>query len=178
MALALVGLVAAVGVVVFVLTRSDDEGPSITTDRPTAEPDDRPTPAERPTATATPAADLVRVPEVAGLDEIQASDLLANAGFVPVVATHCFAFASGSSPAGGTRSAEGAVVEVVFDPCVVPDFVGLSLEQSVALIDVLVALRIEWPDHCQPIVLGQSIAPGTVVEPGTTIFLDMPPPPC
>ncbi len=186
-ALAVVGLLVVVGVVVFAMTRSDDDpDPRITTDRPTAEPDDRPTaepddrptPTERPRATPTQAADLALVPEVAGLDEFQASSLLTNAGFVPVVATHCFAFASGSLPAGGTRLAEGAVVEVVFDPCVVPDFVGLTLDQSIALVDILVALRIEWPDHCQPIVLGQSIAPGTVVEPNTTVFLELPPPPC
>ena len=115
----------------------------------------------------------------AGLDEVQASTLLTNAGFVPVVATHCYTFASGTAPASGTRLAEGSVVEVVFEPCVVPDFVGLTLDQSVAIVNELVALRIEWPDHCEPIVTGQSIAPGTVVEPlNATVFLDMPQPPC
>ena len=104
---------------------------------------------------------------------------LTEAGYVPVVATHCFVFATGSVPAAGTRLAAGAVVEVVFDPCVVPDFVGLTLEEAVALVDVIGAMRIEWPDHCEPIVLGQSIAPGTVVDPlSSTVFLDLRPPPC
>lgn len=197
---ALLGLAAVIAIAAgaLVLTRDDggsdpDPTPRVSTAEPTAAPtvepttppeqptlepvtqDPTPLPTPVPTTTPTPAGSGPIVPSVVGLDEIAATTALTNAGYVPVVNPHCFLEAAGTFPAAGAELSLGSMVEVVFEPCIVPDFVGLTLDEAVALVQDINAMRIEWPAHCDDVVLGQSIAAGTIVAPfSTTIFLDLP----
>ena len=189
--IALLGVAAVIVVIagVVALTRGDggtSTAPTATsTPAPTAAPTtdqaEVPTAAPTadevasPTATPSPPPPLPTVPDITGLDETAARDALSGRGYVPVVTPHCHTVASGSVPAAGAERRVGTDVAILFDPCVVPDFVGMRLPQATALVEELVGIGIEWPNHCDDIVVGQSVAPGTVVEPfSTTVTLDLP----
>lgn len=176
--LGLLGVAAVLGVVALAITFMDDDGPS----GPAAEPTPRPTAAEvaEPTPTATsgplpPPGTGPIVPDVSGLTAEIAGQTLAVAGYNWFNDAHCWPFASGSDPAAGTPLPPGRTVQVLFDPCVIPDYVGLSLDQAVEITERLIAVRIEWPAHCEPVVIGQSVPAGTEVEPfSTVVLLDLP----
>jgi hypothetical protein len=115
------------------------------------------------------------VPSVIGLTEADARESLEAEGYLVRVPPHCFDRVSGQDPASGTPLDDGSFLELTFDPCVVPDFVGLSLPTARSIVedDFVVGLLISWPEHCDDLVLGQSIAPGVTVEPGTEVALEL-----
>ena len=96
-------------------------------------------------------------------------------GFVAATDPHCFEEVSGQEPAGGTVLQPGGVVELSFDPCVVPDFVGLRLPSARSIVEdeFVTGLLISWPAHCDDVIIGQSIAAGETVEPGTNVELSL-----
>ena len=115
------------------------------------------------------------VPTVIGVSTAEATAALEAHGFAVSTAPHCFDTVAGQDPAGGVEADPGTVIELTFDPCVVPDFTGLRLDSAISIVEdeFVTGLLISWPDHCEDVVLGQSIAQGTTVEPGTTVELTL-----
>lgn len=118
---------------------------------------------------------LQTVPTVAGQLVDDAFEVITAAGLDPLFDPHCHQTVAGTSPAAGTSLAPGAPVELLFDPCIVPDFVDLQLSDAIAIIEEIDGLGIEWPNHCDTTIIGQSVPAGTVVPPfTTTVVLDLP----
>jgi hypothetical protein len=146
--------------------------------QPTATPSPTSTPSPVPTATPFPTATpppLPTVPLVSGLPVDDAVSAVTSAGFSPFFNNHCYQIVAGTNPAAGSPVATGTSVELLFDPCVVPDFTNLQLSEAIALIEEIEGMSIEWPNHCDTTIIGQSVAPGTVVPPfSTTVVLELP----
>jgi beta-lactam-binding protein with PASTA domain len=115
------------------------------------------------------------VPNVVGAAAADARAALESDGYMVVTEPHCFDQVSGQIPAGGADLDDGGRVELLFEPCVVPDFVGLRLAAAISIVEneFVTGLLISWPEHCEDVILGQSIPPGTTVEPGTEVRLTM-----
>ncbi len=179
--LALLGLAALALVVslAVVLQRGEDAPPEPQDDNGglVADPPAAPTPTSIAVATVpVPTPDDRRaVPDVRNIDVDTAIPLLQDAGFQPRVGDHCFVSVEDSEPPAEALLAPGSEVYLYFAPCVVPNFVGLRLPEAVALTEELVAIGIEWPDFCDDLISGQSVAPGSIVAPGsTTVTLELP----
>lgn len=115
------------------------------------------------------------VPVVAGQSVDDATRSLTAAGFTPFFNDHCYQTVVGTSPEAGRTAPPGASVELLFNPCEVPDFVNLQLDDAISIIENVEGVIIEWPEHCDTTIIGQSIAAGTIVEPfTTTVVLDLP----
>ncbi len=116
-----------------------------------------------------------QVPNVVGASTAAARTALEALDYVVVTDPHCFDVVAGQAPPGGTALDDGGRVELVFDPCVVPDFVGLDLDSAKSIVEdeFVTGLLISWPAHCDDVILGQSIAPGVTVEPGTKVELTL-----
>ena len=101
-----------------------------------------------------------------------ATALAAN-GYVVTTEPHCFDQVAGQDPAGGTVLEPGGAVALRFDPCVVPDFVGLRLPSATSIVEdeFVTGLLISWPAHCDDVIIGQSIPAGETVAPGTNVEL-------
>lgn len=135
-----------------------------------------PTTADQPVSTVDVSAlatDGSTVPDVIGLSVADARAVIAASGLDVAIPNHCFDTVVGQAPASGTAVDEERLVSVVFAPCVVPDFVGLRLPEARRIVDeeFVVGLLIDWPAHCDDLVLGQSVAAGTTVDPGTMVTL-------
>lgn len=171
-ALSGVAVLLAIAIVVVVVVRQRDNPASAPT--PVLS-----TPESVPTSEfVSPTVPLVdgEVPSIVGLTTADAQAALEDNGYRPVTRPHCYNRVAGQEPPGGTELDAGEPVELEYEPCIVPDFVGQRLADAISIVEdeVEVGLRISWPDHCDDVVLGQSIEAGTVVEPGTTIELDLP----
>jgi len=59
---------------------------------------------------------------------------------------------------------------------VVPDFGGLRLDSAKSIVedDFVTGLLISWPAHCDDVIIDQSVAAGTAVDPGTNVELSLP----
>lgn len=134
-----------------------------------------PAPTEEPPPTPDTNETTTPVPSVVGMEEDDARDLLSDAGLVPRTEPHCFSTVSSQSPPADTLVAPQSTVSLGFDECTVPDLVGLRLPQATELIEEINAIAIEWPDHCDDLITGQSVPAGTTVEPfSTTVVLELP----
>jgi Protein kinase domain/PASTA domain len=128
------------------------------------------------TTVAAPAVPAIAVPAVDGRSIGDARAALEDVGLVVSNRPACSnGVARGTEPPAGTELDGGAAVELVVDPCIVPGFVGLTLDEAVAAVEEIDGLGVSWPDHCDDVVLGQTPEPGTVVERGTEIALDLMP---
>ncbi|MFK7920004.1 MAG: protein kinase [Ilumatobacter sp.] len=116
-----------------------------------------------------------RIPSVVGLTTEEATVVAQLSGYEVAIPAHCFDEVSTQSPGTGIDAEEGAVITFGYEPCVVPNFVGLPIAEAERIVneEFVVGLVVEWPAHCDPTVLTQSVAAGEVVEPGTTVFLDL-----
>jgi beta-lactam-binding protein with PASTA domain len=158
---------------------------STTTSAAVASPAPAPAPTTVPTArrpsTRVPSpapasgSSTVIVPNVAGMRLTQATSVMAGAGLNIGWPSYCDDVVTSQSPAAGARVASGTRVAVELVPCVVPNLVGMRLEAAQAAIEAA-KLLIEWPAHCDNLVLGQSPAPGTRVDPGTKVSVQLAPP--
>ncbi|MEM9037646.1 MAG: protein kinase [Actinomycetota bacterium] len=118
---------------------------------------------------------LVTVPNVSGLSIPDARGTLQNAGFVVNSAPACSnGIAQGTSPFAGEAVAPGSTIDLAIAPCIVPNYVGLRLPDAIALSQSIDGLTISWPNHCDNLVLGQSIGAGAGVARGTNITLTLP----
>ena len=117
-----------------------------------------------------------QVPDVVGASVDDARGALEADGFVVVAELHCFDEIAGQDPVGGTELGAGEPVELLFEPCVVPDFVGLRLDSAKSIVedDFVTGLLISWPAHCDDVIIDQSVAAGTAVDPGTNVELSLP----
>ena len=158
----------------FVVVRNGDQDgdpPSTTIERATD--------STGPATTAVDIEDLATdggtFPDVAGLVTSEASAVIRASGFGVAVPAHCFDTVESQSPAAGAVADEGAVMSLRFAPCIVPDFIGLRLPEARRIVDeeFVIGLLINWPAHCDDLVLDQSLAAGTVVDPGTEIDLTL-----
>ncbi len=115
------------------------------------------------------------VPDVIGADIDAARDALAAGGYVTAVEPHCFDEVAGQVPIGGTELDAGGTVELLFEPCVVPDFVGLRLPSARSIVEdeFVTGLLISWPEHCDDVIIGQSIPAFETVAPGTNVELEL-----
>src|SRR6056297_451485 len=112
---------------------------------------------------------VVTLPNVVGRSGGVARTILEAAGLEVQRGAGCGSEVRGLDPAAGEQVERGAIVELLFEQCIVPDFVGLRLDEAVAVIEEYDGLLIEWPDHCDDVVLGQSPPAGSIVSQGTTI---------
>lgn len=115
------------------------------------------------------------VPDVVGLRTGDARSVISDSGFDVEIPSHCFDTVESQSPSAGAEADASTVVSLRFAPCVVPDFVGLRLAEAERIVndEFVVGLLISWPAHCDDVVLDQSIAAGTVVDPGTEVELTL-----
>ena len=115
------------------------------------------------------------VPDVIGADIDAASDALEAGGYAVAIEPHCFDEVAGQQPIGGTELDAGGIVELLFEPCVVPDFVGLRLPSARAIVEdeFVTGLLISWPEHCDDVIIGQSIPAFETVAPGTNVELEL-----
>jgi hypothetical protein len=114
----------------------------------------------------------VTVPNVAGMRLSQATSAMAAVGLNIGWLSHCDDVVTSQSPAAGTRVGRGTRVAVELVPCLVPNVVGMRLEAAKGTI-AAAGLRSSWADHCDDLVLGQSPAPGTRVDPGATVSVQL-----
>lgn len=151
--------------------------PPPTSPPPTSPPPTSPPPTTSPLPTTTaPAVQTVAVPDVAGLGIGDARARLSGAGFVVDSAPACSnGIAQTTAPAPGTQLEPGSLVTLAIAPCIVPNYVGLRLDDAIAISRSIDGLTISWPDFCDDVVLGQSIAGGTGVARGTNIALTLTP---
>lgn len=156
-------------------TDADDE-PAATLEEggETTEPDTT-EPEVVPTVDGRVAAIDGQVPSVVGLTTEVASQVLADSGLRVNEPAHCFDVVSSQSPTAGTVAEAGDAVTLGYEPCVVPSFVGVRLDEAARIVeeDFVVGLLISWPAHCDDLVLAQSIPAGQVVEPGTQVDLTL-----
>lgn len=157
-------------------TADDGEAPAatleeggVTTEVATTEPD-LVTTADEPVVPADG-----RVPDIVAMTTGDASQTLVDNGFEVSVPRHCFDVVSSQSPLAGVAAEPGDAVVLGYPPCVVPDFVGMRIDEAARIADeeFVVGLLVEWPPHCDDIVLAQSIPGGEIVQPGTTVFLTL-----
>ena len=115
------------------------------------------------------------VPAVVGLSTADAREVISASGFDVAIPSHCFDAIESQSPAAGAVVTDETLMSLQFAPCVVPAFVGLRLPEARRIVDeeFVVGLLINWPAHCDDLVLGQSVPAGTVVDPGTEIDLTL-----
>lgn len=115
------------------------------------------------------------VPDVVGLTTSDAREVVAQSGFDVEIPAHCFDTVESQTPTSGEAAGGAAVVSLRFAPCVVPDFVGLRLPEARRIVDeeFVVGLLINWPAHCDDLILGQSVEAGIVVEPGAIVDLEL-----
>lgn len=120
---------------------------------------------------------VVLVPDVAGASVPDAVADVRESGLdvVPVGAVCDSAVVRGSDPAGGTDVAASTAVTLEVDACIVPDFVGMRLDDAVDLILTIDGLSIGWPDYCDDVVLSQTPEAGTAVAYGTNIDIALTP---
>ena len=119
----------------------------------------------------------IALPSVAGLSVPDAVAAVEVAGLTaePVGAVCDSAVVTGSSPAAGTEVAPSEQVNFDVDACMVPDFVGMRLDDAIELILTIDGLSIGWPDFCDDVVLSQDPAAGTAVAFGTNIDIELTP---
>ncbi|MFK8022650.1 MAG: protein kinase [Ilumatobacter sp.] len=173
--LSLIALVLGAVLAVLLVQRSnpDEENAGASDPTPDTEPIDEIVDDE-PLPDAEIVDGLIVVPDLLG-DSTQRADLvLENVGLNRTLDPHCFDTVRNTDPAPGLQVEPGTHVLLIYDPCIVPDFVGLSLDDAidVAENDVVVGMTISWPAHCEDGVIAQSIAAGSEVEPGTAIELE------
>ncbi len=120
---------------------------------------------------------LVAVPEVAGSSVPDAVAEVREAGLAiePVGAVCDSAVVRGSSPAGGSEVASSTSIVLDVDACIVPDFIGMRLDDAVELILTIDGLSIGWPNYCDDVVLSQVPEAGTAVAFGTNIDIELTP---
>ncbi|MEM9516256.1 MAG: PASTA domain-containing protein, partial [Actinomycetota bacterium] len=173
-------IVAAIAIVAIVLlARGGGDGPSGSTPA-TGGSAAATTPSTAATNTSaaatTPGGDVenVVVPDVTGQSQDVARTVMTSLGLQVTRGNGCGSDVRAMIPPPDSEVESGSTVELLFEQCRVPDFVGLSLDESVALIEDYDGLFIEWPDHCDTTVTGQSPEPGTIVGQGSTVTLDLP----
>ncbi len=116
----------------------------------------------------------VDVPDVSDLALADAVTVLEERGLAVEHEPACeSAVARASTPEGGTRVDPATTVDLVIDPCVVPNFVGIRLPDAIDLIMTIDGLSISWDDYCDDLVLGQEPAEGTAVDFGSTIAIEL-----
>ncbi len=120
--------------------------------------------------------DQIEVPDVAGLALTDASKVIFAAGLTSEHGPACeSAVVRSSEPAAGTAVDPDSVITLAIDPCIVPDFVGMRLQEAIDLIITIDGLSISWDDYCEDVVLDQSPSAGSVVEVDTTIAIELRP---
>ncbi|MEO1061354.1 MAG: PASTA domain-containing protein [Actinomycetota bacterium] len=118
----------------------------------------------------------ISIPNVAGLGVGNARATLQDAGLVVNSAPACSnGVAQTTIPGPGTAVEPGSIIDLAIAPCIVPNYVGLRLDDAIAISRSIDGLFISWPDFCDDVVLGQSIAAGAGVARGTTIQLTLTP---
>lgn len=117
------------------------------------------------------------VPEVAGSSVEDAVSDVSAAGFAvdPVGAVCDSAVVRSADPASGSEVAASTAVALDVDACIVPDFVGMRLDDAVELILTIEGLSIGWPNYCEDVVLSQSPEAGTAVDFNTNIDIELTP---
>ncbi len=120
---------------------------------------------------------IAAVPEVAGSSVTDAVSDVSAAGLAvePVGPVCDSAVVRGSNPASGTEIAASTSVTLDVDACIVPDFVGMRLDDAVELILTIEGLSIGWPNYCDDVVLSQSPAAGAAVDFNTNIDIELTP---
>ncbi len=148
--------------------------PPATSPPPTSPPSTSPPPTSPPPT--EPPVQTVTVPNVGGLGVGDARAQLSAAGLVVDSAPACSnGVAQTTSPGPGTVVEQGSIVSLAIAPCIVPNYVGLRLDDAIAVSRSIDGLTISWPDFCDDVVLGQSIAAGSGVARGTNIALTLTP---
>ena len=117
----------------------------------------------------------IRLPEPNGWSTQQVRTGLEEAGLRVTEPPHCFDAVDGLSPEVGTLVDPGTEVELKYPPCIVPDFVGLSLDEAIAVVEeeFVVGLTISWEAFCEDGVIGQSVPAGTPVDPNTDVEIEL-----
>ncbi|MEZ5227283.1 MAG: protein kinase [Acidimicrobiales bacterium] len=125
---------------------------------------------------ATRGPDQVAIPDVGGMPLVEATGALEQVGLEPDHDPACdSAIARATTPAAGSEVDTGASVAVDIDACIVPDFVGMRLPEAIDLIMTIDGLSISWDDYCDDLVLGQDPAPGTALDFGSSIAIELRP---
>jgi hypothetical protein len=145
---------------------------AVVTPATTAPTNTRPPVARPPVA---PRPNTVAVPNLVGMELSAAVSMVDAAGLRIRWPSHCDDRVTTQSPAAGTVVARGTEVAVDLVPCIVPDLVGLRLEAAKVTV-AAAGLRISWSAHCDDVVLGQSPAAGTRVDPGHEVVVQLSPP--
>lgn len=117
------------------------------------------------------------IPDVAGSSVDDALVAIRDEGFtVESVGAVCdSAVVRGSDPEAGSEASTSESVSLEVDACVVPDFVGMRLDDAVELILTIDGLSIGWPDYCDDVVLSQTPVAGTGVPYNTNIDIELTP---
>ena len=175
-AIATLGSLAVIlmAVLAFVLVRRADQSADPST--PTAASEALTGPPSVPgVEVAELATDDGTLPDVVGLRIGDARAVIGASGYNVEIPSHCFDTVESQSPPAGSIGDENTIMSLQFPPCVVPDFVGLRLPQARQIVDeeFVVGMLINWPAHCDDLVLAQSVPAGTVVDPGTQIDLTL-----
>jgi hypothetical protein len=114
------------------------------------------------------------VPDVVGERLEVARTALVDAGYGVRWPAHCDDVVQGQDPVGGSAAEPGSDVVLVLEPCVVPEVVGLRRDEAAQRVQAA-GLRATWPAHCDDRVLGTEPPPGTEVEPGSEVVLQLEP---
>lgn len=118
----------------------------------------------------------IAIPDVAGQSVLDARLALADAGFVVPPTPACdTALVRGTQPPTGEEAVAGSEVDLDFDPCIAPDFVGLVLDEAIDIAVNTNGIMISWPNFCDDTILGQSPAAGSVIEFDQSINLELTP---
>jgi tRNA A-37 threonylcarbamoyl transferase component Bud32 len=144
----------------------------------------RPIPANIPTPTATLAVGQVRVPDVIGMEEDDARQVLENAGLQMVVTGHAyhptiptFAIIEQTTRAGepvALESSIGVVISQGPELIEVPSLIGKSLDEAETQIrsaDLIAQAEAIWSEQSPGIVVDQNPPAGSLVQSRSLVSL-------
>ncbi len=120
--------------------------------------------------------DRIEVPDITGLALTDATKAVVAAGLTSDHGPACeSAVVRSSEPPVGTAVDPESVVTLDIAPCIVPDFVGMRLQEAIDLVITIDGLSISWDDYCEDVVLGQSPPAGSAVDVDATIAIELRP---